>query len=155
MPSGCVVAQFGREFSGRSVFLTGHTGFKGSWLAIWLHQLGARVAGYSRGVPSSPSNFEAAGVRKLLDRHYDADVLDFNALSQAIGEADPDVIFHLAAQPLVRSSYQTPRETFESNVMGMEGSPIPMGDRGRLRTAAIRSAAARAHAGSVENGTSA
>lgn len=108
----------GGRFAGRSVFVTGHTGFKGSWLSIWLHQLGANVAGYSLGLPSNPCNFQASQVRGLLTRHYEADIRDVAALRKALDEADPEVIFHLAAQPLVRESYQTPYETMEANFMG-------------------------------------
>ena len=108
-------------FAGRSVFLTGHTGFKGSWLAIWLHRLGARVAGYSLPPPTEPSNFQASAVRDLLSAHYEADVRDQAALNAAVAETQPDVVFHLAAQSLVRESYQNPRHTFEVNVLGTVG----------------------------------
>jgi CDP-glucose 4,6-dehydratase len=107
-----------KAFAGRSVFLTGHTGFKGSWMAMWLHRLGALVSGFSLAPPTRPSNFEASGVQQLLLRHYEADIRDYSALSQAIEESSPDVVFHLAAQPLVRESYVTPRETMEANFMG-------------------------------------
>jgi CDP-glucose 4,6-dehydratase len=107
------------EFEGRSVFVTGHTGFKGSWLSIWLHQLGATITGYSLPAPTSvPCNFTAAGVRDLLARHCEADIRNVEALRQALAEANPDVIFHLAAQPLVRESYQSPYQTMEANFMG-------------------------------------
>jgi CDP-glucose 4,6-dehydratase len=106
------------EFAGRSVFLTGHTGFKGSWLAIWLHHLGAKVSGYSLPPPTKPSNFQASRVRRLLACHYEADIRNITALAEAIDHANPDVIFHLAAQPLVRESYISPRETLETNFMG-------------------------------------
>jgi CDP-glucose 4,6-dehydratase len=106
------------EFSGRSVFLTGHTGFKGSWLTIWLHELGSRVHGYSLAPPTRPSNFEASAVRELLESHAEADVRSTESLRAALDDADPDVVFHLAAQPLVRDSYQRPYETFDVNFMG-------------------------------------
>jgi CDP-glucose 4,6-dehydratase len=106
------------QYSGRSVFVTGHTGFKGSWLSIWLHELGARVTGYSLPPPTTPSNFVVSGVRDLLTAHHEADIRNPAQLQSAIRAAAPDVIFHLAAQPLVRLSYQLPRETFEVNVMG-------------------------------------
>jgi len=111
-------AALAAAFAGKSVFLTGHTGFKGSWLSIWLHQMGAKVSGYALAPESNPSNFQVSGVQKLLARHYEADLRDMPALRQAIVESQPDVIFHLGAQALVRPSYQTPRETFETNVMG-------------------------------------
>lgn len=106
------------ELAGRSVFVTGHTGFKGSWLTIWLSQLGAKVSGYSLAAPTSPSNFEASGVRELLASHVEADIRDAARLHESIEAADPEVIFHLAAQPLVRESYQIPHETMEVNFMG-------------------------------------
>jgi CDP-glucose 4,6-dehydratase len=109
---------FDGAFAGRRVFLTGHTGFKGSWLAIWLHRLGAKVHGYSLGAPTRPSNFEASAVRELLAGHVEADIRSREDLSQAIDEADPAVVFHLAAQPLVRESYHSPYETFDVNFMG-------------------------------------
>ncbi len=105
-------------FAGRSVFLTGHTGFKGSWLAIWLHRLGARVVGYSLPPPTTPSNFELSGVRDLLAAHHEADIRDGDGLKKALLDADPDVVFHLAAQALVRDGYARPRETFEVNAIG-------------------------------------
>ncbi|MGO9109572.1 MAG: CDP-glucose 4,6-dehydratase [Thermoguttaceae bacterium] len=108
----------GQALAGRSVFVTGHTGFKGSWLSIWLHALGARVAGYALDPPTSPSNFAASGVRELLAAHHVADLRDVASLHGALETAAPDVVFHLAAQPLVRQSYADPRETFEVNVMG-------------------------------------
>jgi len=104
-------------FAGRSVFLTGHTGFKGSWLAIWLHRLGARVTGYALP-PATPSNFLQSGVRDLLSKHHEADIRDLTLLERALRAAAPDVVFHLAAQALVRDSYARPRETFEVNVLG-------------------------------------
>ena len=105
-------------WSGRSVLVTGHTGFKGSWLAIWLHRLGARVTGYALAPNTGPSNFAASHVEGLLAGHVEADVREAARLHQAIDEADPDVVFHLAAQSLVRTSYVEPRETFDVNVIG-------------------------------------
>jgi len=109
---------FGNTYAGRSVFVTGHTGFKGSWLAIWLHRLGAKVTGYALPPPTDPSNFAASGVRDLLACHHEADIRDVDRLGDALRQADPDVVFHLAAQPLVRESYRIPRETFDVNVIG-------------------------------------
>jgi len=105
-------------FRGRSAFLTGHTGFKGSWLALWLARLGARVSGYSLEPPTEPSNFVTSGVEGLLARHIAGDVRDAHSLGAAVKESAPDVIFHFAAQALVRRGYAAPRETFEANVMG-------------------------------------
>jgi CDP-glucose 4,6-dehydratase len=105
-------------FGGRSVFVTGHTGFKGSWLALWLSRLGARVTGYSLPPPTQPSTFVAAGVREVLAQHHEADIRDGARLAEAMRAAAPDMVFHLAAQPLVRLSYAEPRETFDVNVIG-------------------------------------
>ena len=113
-----MISPFAEPFARRSVFVTGHTGFKGSWLAIWLTRLGARVAGYALSPPTEPSNFVASGVRQLLAAHDEADVRDAARLADAIDRADPDVVFHLAAQPLVRASYARPLETFDVNVIG-------------------------------------
>jgi CDP-glucose 4,6-dehydratase len=112
------ISALNEAFRDRPVFVTGHTGFKGSWLALWLHQLGAQVHGYALAPPTSPSNFEVSRIAELLAGHVEGDIRDFRSLSEAFGEADPDVVFHLAAQPLVRESYITPRATFESNIMG-------------------------------------
>ncbi len=105
-------------FRNRSVFVTGHTGFKGSWLSIWLHRLGARVTGYALAPPTEPSNFIASGVRDFLAAHHEADLRDGGRLQAALKAAEADVVFHLAAQPIVRESYARPRETFDVNVMG-------------------------------------
>ncbi|MCK4341780.1 MAG: CDP-glucose 4,6-dehydratase [Phycisphaerae bacterium] len=106
-------------FRDRAVFLTGQTGFKGSWLTIWLHRLGARVTGYALAPPTEPSNFELSGVRDLLNAQHQADIRDGARLQKALSDADPDVVFHLAAQSLVRESYARPRETFEVNAIGI------------------------------------
>jgi CDP-glucose 4,6-dehydratase len=105
-------------FRERSVFLTGHTGFKGSWLTLWLHRLGARVTGYSLSPPTDPSNFVTSGIEGLLARHVNGDVRDPQKLQDAMEVCQPDVVFHLAAQTLVRQSYADTRATFEANVMG-------------------------------------
>jgi CDP-glucose 4,6-dehydratase len=104
-------------FKGKSVFVTGHTGFKGSWLCSWLLQLGANVTGYSLAPEEHEVLFRQL---KLSDSLNDlrGDVRDFMSLRNAFTRSQPDVVFHLAAQPLVRRSYQIPRETFEINVLG-------------------------------------
>jgi CDP-glucose 4,6-dehydratase len=102
---------------GRRVFLTGHTGFKGSWLALWLDALGADVTGYALEPPTSPSLFDQARVSTTL-RSVIADIRDVPRLSAAIAECRPDVVIHLAAQSVVRRSYADPVETYSSNVMG-------------------------------------
>src|SRR5437763_613171 len=104
---------------GRSVFITGHTGFKGSWLSHWLERLGAGVTGFSLEEPvSEPSLFELAGLATKLDAHLVGDVRDYAALSEALERSAPGVVFHLAAQPLVRESYRDPIATYATNVMG-------------------------------------
>ena len=105
-------------FAGRSVFVTGHTGFKGAWLSLWLSRLGARVTGYALAPPTDPSVFVAAGVHEVLVAHHEADIRDSERLGKAMRACAPDVVLHLAAQPLVRASYQQPRETFDVNVVG-------------------------------------
>ncbi len=102
---------------GRRVLVTGHTGFKGSWLTLWLVRLGAKVAGFSLPPPTEPSLFAAARVAEQINDRR-GDVRDLPALSAAIGDFEPEIVFHLAAQPLVRESYALPVETFSANVMG-------------------------------------
>lgn len=105
-------------WNGRKVFLTGHTGFKGSWLSLWLAQSGAEVTGYAIAPMSSEDMFLTAEVEPTLKRSVEADVRDLKRLSNELADAQPEVIFHLAAQSLVRSSYDDPCGTFETNVMG-------------------------------------
>ena len=109
---------FGDCFLGHSVFLTGHTGFKGSWLAEWLVQLGARVTGYSLAPPTTPALFDQLGLATRLESHVIADIRDQAQLTRALLAARPDFVFHLAAQPLVRESYRAPLETYATNVTG-------------------------------------
>jgi CDP-glucose 4,6-dehydratase len=106
------------SFRGRSIFITGHTGFKGSWLTLWLNRLGARVSGYSLPPPTSPSNFASSGVGDLLVRESIADVRDHTRLQTALEVCQPDLVFHLAAQTIVRQSFIDARDTIEINVMG-------------------------------------
>lgn len=103
---------------GKRVFVTGHTGFKGSWLTLWLKQLGAEVTGYALSPSTTPSLFDLAGIGQHDCHSHIADIRDYPKLREKIAAATPDIVFHLAAQPLVRRSYADPRETYETNVMG-------------------------------------
>lgn len=104
-------------WKGRRVFLTGHTGFKGGWLALWLTRLGAEVRGYSLDPATQPSFFDTARVASLVE-DVRGDVRDASALEHSVREFAPEVVFHLAAQALVRTSYESPIETYSTNVMG-------------------------------------
>lgn len=103
---------------GKRVLVTGHTGFKGSWMSLWLSELGAQVVGYALAPPTSPSNFVASRVGERLTASIEADVRDLDRLLECVSTHSPDVVFHMAAQSLVRQSYQEPVETFQTNVMG-------------------------------------
>jgi CDP-glucose 4,6-dehydratase len=107
-------------YRGKTVLVTGHTGFKGSWLTTWLLKLGARVVGISRDVPTSPSLFQLSGLTGQID-DVRQDVRDVEALGKAVAKARPDFVFHLAAQPLVSQSYADPVETYTSNIIGTLG----------------------------------
>ena len=104
-------------WKGKKIFITGHTGFKGSWLCLWLHQLGAKVTGYALNPPTDPSLFELCGVGSLVDSVI-GDVRDGAKLAAAMLKAAPEIVIHMAAQPLVRDSYKIPVETYAINVMG-------------------------------------
>ena len=104
-------------YRGRHVLVTGHTGFKGGWLSLWLAALGARVTGFSLPAPTTPSLFEAARLGDRVD-HVEGDVRDRDALGRTVARVTPDLVFHLAAQPIVRASYGDPIATFATNVMG-------------------------------------
>ncbi|BAV34023.1 CDP-glucose 4,6-dehydratase [Sulfuricaulis limicola] len=104
-------------WKGKSVFVTGHTGFKGSWLCLWLDRLGAKVTGYALPPPTNPSLFELARVAETMHSII-ADVTNLPALQAAMAAAKPDIVIHMAAQSLVRYSYDNPVETFTTNVLG-------------------------------------
>jgi CDP-glucose 4,6-dehydratase len=104
-------------WSGKKVFVTGHTGFKGSWLCLWLQQLGAEVTGYALQPPTNPSLFEVAQVGRGM-KSMIGDIRDGEALTSAMQSATPDVVIHMAAQSLVRYSYIEPVETYSTNLMG-------------------------------------
>ena len=104
-------------YNGKRVFITGHTGFKGSWLCKILANAGAQVTGFSLEPPTTPSLFELAQIDSQIHSII-GDIRDFDALKRAFDEAKPEIVFHLAAQPIVRDSYKMPRYTYETNVMG-------------------------------------
>jgi CDP-glucose 4,6-dehydratase len=104
-------------WNGKRVLMTGHTGFKGSWLCIWLQQMGAQLVGYALPPPTEPSLFELARVAQGMTSVI-GDIRDFEKLKRCIVEHRPEVVLHLAAQSVVRTSYEEPRETYETNVMG-------------------------------------
>lgn len=108
---------FADAYRDRTVWLSGHTGFKGAWLAEWLLHLGARVHGYALTPPTSPALFDQLGLAGRL-QHQVADVREAESVAKAIVAVQPDVVFHLAAQPLVRASYDEPLATFDTNVLG-------------------------------------
>lgn len=104
-------------WKGKRVFVTGHTGFKGSWLSLWLQELGAEVTGYALEPPTNPSLFEEAGIGKGM-KSILGDIRDLDFFTASMKEAAPEIVFHMAAQPLVRYSYVNPVETYATNVMG-------------------------------------
>lgn len=104
-------------FANSRVLVTGHTGFKGSWLSLWLSSLSAKITGVSLGVPTQPAHFDAGNLSGLLQDHR-MDVRDGTALKSLVRDIQPDFVFHLAAQPLVRHSYADPVETWQCNTMG-------------------------------------
>ncbi|MBX9867968.1 MAG: CDP-glucose 4,6-dehydratase [Burkholderiales bacterium] len=105
-------------WQGKKVLLTGCTGFKGSWMTIWLNMLGAKVFGYSLAAPTNPSMWEDMQLDSLCAEMCYADIRDYARLESYLQQVQPEIIIHMAAQPLVRYSYQHPRETYEVNVMG-------------------------------------
>jgi CDP-glucose 4,6-dehydratase len=105
------------QLAGKRIFITGHTGFTGSWASIWLHRIGAEVFGYSLAPETSPNLFSLAKVGSLVSG-VEADIRDFEKLQEAMAGFKPDLVLHLAAQPLVRRSYRIPRETFDINTQG-------------------------------------
>ncbi len=107
-----------QAIAGKRVFITGHSGFTGSWLSLWLSEAGCAVTGYSLAPDTSPNLFTAAGIEPVLAGHHVADIRDYATLAAAMADAKPEVVFHLAAQPLVRRSYADPLETISINVVG-------------------------------------
>ena len=109
---------FKNVYKNKKVLITGNTGFKGSWLSIYLSELGAELYGYSLEPPTTPNLFEPANIFKLFKKHIYADVRDPHTLKKYILDISPDFVFHLAAQPVVKYSYTEPAITYETNVMG-------------------------------------
>lgn len=105
-------------WKGKTVFLTGHTGFKGGWLSLWLASMGAKVTGYALAPNTNPNLFDVLGVESFIEHSIFADIRDLEVLKNAIAKANPEIVIHMAAQPLVRYSYANPVETYATNVMG-------------------------------------
>ncbi len=105
-------------YKGKRVLVTGHTGFKGSWLSIWLHELGAEVIGVGLAPYSAKDNFVLSEIGSKIKADIRADIRDLHKMKEIFSEYRPEIVFHLAAQPLVRLSYEKPVETYETNVMG-------------------------------------
>lgn len=104
-------------YKNKKILVTGHTGFKGVWLCSWLLSLGAKVYGYSKNIPTQPAMYSLAGIEKHIES-YTGDLLDTDFLSKTISKIKPDIIFHLAAQPITSLAYQNPLQTFEINTLG-------------------------------------
>lgn len=102
----------------KSVFLTGHTGFKGSWLSLWLASMGAKVTAYALAPNTTPNLFDVLAIDSLIEKSHIADIRDLEKLQKAMADAKPEIVIHMAAQPLVRYSYANPVETYATNVMG-------------------------------------
>lgn len=105
-------------YRNKKVFITGHTGFKGSWLSIWLQTLGAKVCGYSLKPNTNPSMYRELDIEKKIEKSIIGNILDYETLEDSINDFQPEIIFHLAAQPIVRLSYKEPKLTYETNVIG-------------------------------------
>lgn len=113
-----LVIMYSKDFwKDKKVFLTGHTGFKGSWMSLWLSELGANVTGYALEPPTEPSMFKVCAVSENINSII-ADIRDYDRLKLEIEKSEPEIVIHMAAQPLVRESYNNPRDTYEINVMG-------------------------------------
>ncbi len=108
---------FGNIYKDKKVLITGHTGFKGSWLTVWLLKLGAKVIGLSKDIPTTPSLFETLELESKIEHHIE-DIRNLESLKKIISDVKPDFVFHLAAQPIVSLSYSNPIETLSSNIMG-------------------------------------
>lgn len=105
-------------YRNKKIFITGHTGFKGSWLSIWLQTLGAKVCGYSLKPNTNPSMYQELDIENKIEKSIIGNILDYEKLEDSINDFQPEIIFHLAAQPIVRLSYKEPKLTYETNVIG-------------------------------------
>ena len=121
---------------GKRVLLTGHTGFKGAWLALWLQRLGAQVTGLALAPATTPALFTLAGVAQGMDSHV-CDVRDGAAVAALVQAAPPDIVLHLAAQALVRPGYAAPLDTFATNVMGTAHVLDALGGQSRVGVAVV------------------
>ena len=108
---------FNNIFRGKKIIVTGNTGFKGSWLSLWLYSLGAKVTGISKDIPSNPSLFEELDLAKKTEHHFE-NICDALKMKEIFTAVQPDFVFHLAAQPIVSVSYDDPLETFRTNTIG-------------------------------------
>lgn len=113
-----MIDTFDNFYKGKRVLVTGHTGFKGSWLSIWLHELGAEVIGIAKNPQTEKDNYVLSGIGKKIKADIRADIRDGEKIKEIFSKFQPDIVFHLAAQPLVRLSYEIPVETYETNLMG-------------------------------------
>jgi CDP-glucose 4,6-dehydratase len=124
-------------WSGRRVFITGHTGFKGAWLSFWLHSMGAKVGGYSLTPSEEPNLYSILQVESLIERSFFADIRKLGDLKAALIDFQPDILIHMAAQSLVRTSYIDPIDTFSTNVMGTVNILEAIRDINSVRAALI------------------
>ena len=124
-------------WAGRKVLLTGHTGFKGSWAALWLARMGAEVTGFALAPETEPNLYTLAAVESVLRGSHIGDLRDEEALRSAVNDADPEIVIHMAAQPLFRRSYAAPVETFAANVMGSVNLLDALRGREALRTVLV------------------
>ena len=105
-------------YKNKKIIVTGHTGFKGSWLCFWLYLLGANIYGISKDIPTTPSLFNILNIKKLIKKDYRINIKDYKKLKYLIEKIEPQIVFHLAAQALVKKSYKKTFETFLSNTVG-------------------------------------
>ena len=112
-----MVTMFGNIYKGKKVLITGNTGFKGAWLSLWLRELGAVVYGISNEIPTHPSLFEITGLENYI-KHTFEDIRNLEKLTKLVHNIQPEFLFHLAAQPIVKLSYDNPVDTMSSNIMG-------------------------------------